>query len=97
MSTSGFVVKSVKSAITGQQLYTAPDQSQEVLDPDIAADTSFALQQVVKSGTGRAALGLGCPAAGKTGTATNGDDDVSSVVVRGLHTPNRHGRDVGKR
>ena len=57
-----------------------------MLDPDIAADTSFALQQVVKSGTGRAALGLGRPAAGKTGTATNGDDDVSSAWFVG-YTP----------
>ncbi len=81
-----FVVKSVKSAITGQKLYTAPDQSQEVLDPDIAADTSFALQQVVKAGTGRAALSLGRPAAGKTGTATNGDGDVSSAWFVG-YTP----------
>ncbi|MBI2243172.1 MAG: penicillin-binding protein, partial [Nocardioides sp.] len=44
---------------------------------DVAADTSYALQQVVANGTGRNALALGRPAAGKTGTATNDDGDVS--------------------
>lgn len=45
---------------------------------DIAADTSYAMQQVVQNGTGRNALALGRPAAGKTGTATNDDGNVSS-------------------
>ncbi len=81
-----YVVKSVKSAITGKTLYNRPDDSAEVLDPDIAADTSYTMQQVVDSGTGRAALGLGRPAAGKTGTATNAKDQVSSAWFVG-YTP----------
>jgi membrane peptidoglycan carboxypeptidase len=53
---------------------------------DIAADVSYALQQVVQSGTGTAALGLGRPAAGKTGTATNALDQVDSAWFTG-YTP----------
>ena len=47
---------------------------------------SYALQQVVKTGTGKNALALGRPAAGKTGTATNGDGNVSSSWFVG-YTP----------
>ena len=42
------------------------------------------MQQVVKSGTGQAALALERPAAGKTGTATNDNDDVSSAWFVGF-------------
>ena len=50
------------------------------------SDVSYALQQVVSDGTGTAALALGRPAAGKTGTATNGDGNVSSSWFVG-YTP----------
>ena len=53
---------------------------------DIAADTSYALQQVVLNGTGANAQALGRPAAGKTGTATNDKGDVSSSWFVG-YTP----------
>ncbi|MGY2701178.1 transglycosylase domain-containing protein [Nocardioides sp. HB32] len=68
--------------------HTTPafDADDEQMNSDIAADTSYALQQVVKSGTGQNALALGRPAAGKTGTATNGDDEVSSSWFVG-YTP----------
>ena len=56
------------------------------MEKDVAADTSYALQQVVKNGTGRAALALGRPAAGKTGTATNDKGEVSSAWFVG-YTP----------
>jgi membrane peptidoglycan carboxypeptidase len=36
----------------------------------VTSNVTYALQQVVNSGTGRNALGVGRPAAGKTGTAT---------------------------
>src|SRR3954452_5679277 len=52
----------------------------------ISRDTCYALQQVVTSGTGRNALALGRPAAGKTGTATNDKGDVSSSWFVG-YTP----------
>jgi membrane peptidoglycan carboxypeptidase len=53
---------------------------------DIDADVSYAMQQVVQHGTGEAALALGRPAAGKTGTATNDKGDVSSAWFIG-YTP----------
>jgi membrane peptidoglycan carboxypeptidase len=71
-----FVVSKVVRASDGKVLYTAPRKTNRVISEDIAADSSYALQQVVKSGTGRAALGLGRPAAGKTGTATNDEKHV---------------------
>ena len=40
-----------------------------MFDKDVVADVDYALQQVVRSGTGTKALALGRPAAGKTGTA----------------------------
>ncbi|WP_435747323.1 transglycosylase domain-containing protein [Nocardioides sp. SYSU DS0663] len=61
-------------------------EPERVLDADIAADVSYALQQNVTGGSGTAALALGRPAAGKTGTATNGRDEVSSAWFAG-YTP----------
>ena len=49
-------------------------------------DVTYALQQVVQNGSGTAALQLGRPAAGKTGTATNGEGAVSSAWFAG-YTP----------
>ena len=50
-----------------------------------------------QDGTGQAALALGRPAAGKTGTATNDKDQVSSAWFVGLHAPARDGGDVRPR
>ena len=68
--------------------HTSPafDTEDSQRNEDIAADTSYAMQQVVQSGTGQNALALGRPAAGKTGTATNDDGDVSSSWFVG-YTP----------
>ncbi|MGL5808887.1 MAG: transglycosylase domain-containing protein [Nocardioides sp.] len=62
--------------------------SRQAISPEIAADTSYALQQVVDGGTGQAARSLSPyrPAAGKTGTATNAADEVSSAWFVG-YTP----------
>ncbi|WP_240771001.1 transglycosylase domain-containing protein [Nocardioides sp. GY 10113] len=56
------------------------------MSEDIAADVSYALQQVVEgsNGTGRRALALGRPAGGKTGTATVTGGDVSSAWFAGF-------------
>ncbi len=62
----------------GKVVYSHRSLTRRALDEDIAADVSYSLQQVVSSGSGTAALSLGRPAAGKTGTATNADDEVSS-------------------
>lgn len=62
----------------GEVVYSHRSLTRRALDEDIAADVSYSLQQVNSSGTGTAALALGRPSAGKTGTATNADDEVSS-------------------
>jgi membrane peptidoglycan carboxypeptidase len=56
------------------------------MSADIASDVSYALQQVVEQGTGTEALDLACPAAGKTGTATGPEGEVSSSWFIG-YTP----------
>jgi membrane peptidoglycan carboxypeptidase len=71
-----FVVSKVTRASNGEVLYTAPRKTDRVVSADITADTSYAMQQVVKAGTGVKAQRIGRPAAGKTGTATNDKGDV---------------------
>jgi membrane peptidoglycan carboxypeptidase len=74
----------------GEPIYDHRVSDRQVIDAeqgeDIAADVSYALQQVVQSGSGTAALGLGRPAAGKTGTSTNDVGDVVSAWFTG-YTP----------
>jgi membrane peptidoglycan carboxypeptidase len=70
----------------GETRYTHKVKDDQAVDEDIAADVTYALQQVVKSGSGTAALALGRPVAGKTGTATNGTGEVSSAWFTG-YTP----------
>ena len=50
-------------------LYEGKAQTQEVFKADVMADLTYALKGVVNGGTGSAALALGRPAAGKTGTS----------------------------
>ena len=50
-------------------LYEGKPQTQEVFRKDVMADLTYALKSVVTNGTGTAALALGRPAAGKTGTS----------------------------
>ncbi|MCL8026694.1 transglycosylase domain-containing protein [Nocardioides bruguierae] len=63
------------------------DDTTRAMSADVAADTAYAMQQVVNNGTGRTALALGRPVGGKTGTATNDKDQVSSAWFVGM-TPN---------
>ena len=66
-----FVVKEVLGANQGV-LYESRIQAQQVFATNVMADLTYALQGVVKYGTGGAAAnGLGRPAAGKTGTTTD--------------------------
>lgn len=53
----------------GGVLYKANPQGQEVFGKEVMADLTYALQSVVKYGSGAAAQKLGRPAAGKTGTS----------------------------
>ena len=50
-------------------LYEAKQETQEVFSKEVMADLTYALKGVVTGGTGAAALALGRPAAGKTGTS----------------------------
>jgi membrane peptidoglycan carboxypeptidase len=63
-----FLVASVTGPNKGI-LYEATPQTQEVFSKDVMADLTYALKSVVTGGTGAAALSLGRPAAGKTGTS----------------------------
>jgi len=70
----------------GEELYHHEVTTHRAIEEDVDADVSYALQNVVSHGTGQNALALGRPAAGKTGTATNGADQVSSSWFVG-YTP----------
>ena len=65
-----YIIESVTDE-DGEPLYTHQVTDKVAMSEDIAADVSYALQQVVESGSGTAALALDRPAAGKTGTSTN--------------------------
>ena len=67
----------------GETDYQHKVSNERAIDEDISSDVSYALQQVVQSGSGTAALELDWPAAGKTGTATNGLGEVSSAWFAG--------------
>jgi membrane peptidoglycan carboxypeptidase len=71
---------------TGKVLYQYKPHTTQAIKPDIDRDVSYALQQVVLHGTGANAQALARPAAGKTGTATNDNGDVSSSWFVG-YTP----------
>ena len=81
----------------GEILYEEKHRSKETVDTDITSDVSYALQQVVEYGSGTEALALDRPAAGKTGTATNDEDERVVVLVRRLHAPGVDRRDVRPR
>jgi membrane peptidoglycan carboxypeptidase len=70
----------------GKVLYQYKPHTTEAIKPDIDRDVSYALQQVVLHGTGANAQAIERPAAGKTGTATNDNGDVSSSWFVG-YTP----------
>lgn len=50
-------------------LYEAKPETQEVFSKEVMADLTYALKGTITGGTGAAALALGRPAAGKTGTS----------------------------
>ena len=60
------------ASVTGPNkgvLFEGEPQTQEVFDKDVMADLTYSLKATVTGGTGAAALALGRPAAGKTGTS----------------------------
>ena len=74
------VIKEVKDS-TGKVLFTSKVQSQSNIDPNIAKDTTFALENVVNEGTGAKVASLGRQIAGKTGTADVNGHIVSSWFI----------------
>ena len=62
----------------GKVVYQAEPESHRAVSSDVASDVSYALQGVVKDGTGSAAQSLGRPVAGKTGTQGVGDKITSA-------------------
>ena len=81
-----FIIEKVVDS-DGQDRYEhQAAEGERAVSADIAADTSYALQQVVAGGSGYRAQQLGRPAAGKTGTATNDAGDVTSAWFAG-YTP----------
>lgn len=86
MANKWFIVAKVTRGSDGKVLYEHESKPRRALDEAIDNDVSYAMQQVVQVGTGRNASALGRPAAGKTGTATNATDDVSSSWFVG-YTP----------
>ncbi len=62
----------------GKVLYSFKPHTTQAIKPDVDRDVSYAMQQVVLHGTGANAQAIERPAAGKTGTATNDNGDVSS-------------------
>jgi membrane peptidoglycan carboxypeptidase len=63
-----YTVREVKGSNGGSR-YKHKVKKARVFDEDEMADVSYALQQVVKNGTGTEARNVGRPVAGKTGTA----------------------------
>jgi membrane peptidoglycan carboxypeptidase len=80
-----YTVQEVKGSNGGTK-YEAHPETTRAFDADVTADVSYALQQVVKNGTGTEALSLGRPAAAKTGTAALRPDTTTSAWFVG-YTP----------
>ncbi|MBM7816417.1 membrane peptidoglycan carboxypeptidase [Brevibacterium paucivorans] len=64
-----FVREAVDSS--GESLYKPDTKGERKFEQDIMAETTYALSQVVQSGSGSYAQNLGRPAAGKTGTSSD--------------------------
>ncbi len=66
-------VKSV-STVGGDTVFEAQEKKDRAFSEDVAADATYAMQQVVSSGTGTRARIPGRPTAGKTGTTQQNID-----------------------
>jgi membrane peptidoglycan carboxypeptidase len=72
-----FMVKKVTD-YRGNVLHEHENKTKQTIDEDVVADTLSAMQGVVRSGSGTLARTV-CATAGKTGTATAGEDDDQHV------------------
>ena len=64
------VISKVVRPDGGEVLPERKPEAKRVFDKDVVADATYAMQAVVKEGTGTAVQGVGRPVAGKTGTTT---------------------------
>jgi membrane peptidoglycan carboxypeptidase len=79
-----FIIEKVVDQ-NGEKRYDHKVQDHRALPEDIDSDVIYAMQQVVEEGTASSSLsGFAWPAAGKTGTATNGLGEVSSAWFAGF-------------
>ena len=79
------VIDEVKGSNGGTR-FRADTDTERAFGKDVMADVSYALQQVVQSGTGTEAQNVDRPAAGKTGTAALRPDTTTSAWFVG-YTP----------
>ena len=63
-------IKKVTQGEDDEEVYKSETKGDRVFDKAVAAETSYALSQVVNGGSGSYAQQLGRPAAGKTGTTS---------------------------
>lgn len=73
-----YVVEKVTDVRSAVEPYKHKVKSERTIPKDVAADAVFAMQAVVRSGTGVKGRTV-CPTAGKTGTATAGVEGKSRV------------------
>ncbi|MGH3412325.1 MAG: transglycosylase domain-containing protein [Marmoricola sp.] len=81
-----FLIKKVTDA-GGQVLYRHKTKTHRAISRAVAADVSYAMQNVASAGTGSANASpadLGRPDAGKTGTATDDNGDVITAWYGGF-------------
>ncbi|MGO3331927.1 MAG: transglycosylase domain-containing protein [Brevibacterium aurantiacum] len=64
-------IKTVTQGENDEEVYKSDTKGDRVFDKAVAAETSYALSQVVNGGSGSYAQQLGRPAAGKTGTTSS--------------------------
>jgi membrane peptidoglycan carboxypeptidase len=80
----------------GNVVYQAEPESDRAFSADVAADVTYALQAVVRAGTGTRAKIPGRPTAGKTGTTTNNTNAWFVGYTPQLSTAVWVGRPSGK-
>lgn len=76
-------IKKVTQGEDDEEVYKSETKGKRVFDKAVAAETSYALSQVINGGSGSYAQQLGRPAAGKTGTT-----DSNQAAWFSGYTPN---------
>lgn len=94
-----FIVEEVRDG-DGDVVYTGGAEGERVFAEDVMADATYAMQQVVRRGTGETASEIGRPAAGKTGSSNAYRSAwFSGFVPQARHhrgdVPGRRGRHRG--